>query len=47
MYESIRVVRDCKLIFKGCLFLRPSCISMRELRSLSTNIVELVNDGHG
>ena len=47
MFESIRVVRDCKIIFKRCIFLRPSSISQREHRSLSTNIVELVGEGHG
>ena len=47
MYESIRVVRDCKVRFKQCLFLRPGRSSQRELRSLSANIVERANEGHG
>ena len=44
-YESIRVALVCKGTFKRCLFRDQE--SQRELRSLSTNIVELVNEGHG
>ena len=43
----IRVVRDCKITLKRCLFLRPGGSSTREIRGLSTNTVELANDGHG
>ena len=45
MYESMGVVRDCKIRLKRCLFLRPGCSSQRELRSFSTNFVELANEG--
>ena len=34
MYLPIRVVRGCTFMFKWCLFLRPSWISQRKLRSL-------------
>ena len=47
MNDSIRVVSVYKMEFKRCLFLRPSWGSQRELRSLSTNIVELANEGRG
>ena len=47
MCESIRVVLGCKSRCKRCLFLRPSSISERGHRRLSTNIVELANEGHG
>ena len=47
MYEYVRVVWDCKERSKRCLFLRPGWSSQRELCSLSTNIVELTNAGHG
>ena len=47
MYESIRVVLMCKMIFKRGLFFRTSLSSEREPRSLSTHIVELANESHG
>ena len=47
MYESIRVVQDCKTILKRCLFSRPSRIPQGELRRLSTNIIGLANEGTG
>ena len=47
MSESVRVVRDRKIIFKRCLLLQPSRTSQRDLRSLSTTIVELANEGCG
>ena len=45
--ELIRVVLICKLEFKRCLFLRRNYKSQRERGSLSTNFVELANEGHG
>ena len=46
-YEPIRVVQDCKIALKRCLFLRPGSSSRRERRSLSTDIVALADDRHG
>ena len=47
MYESLRIVLGCKIISKRCLFCDTSWISQREHRSLSTNNVEMANEGHG
>ena len=47
MLNFIRIVRDCKVTFKRCLSKRPSWCSQRELPSLSTNSVELANEGNG
>ena len=38
MYESIRVVQDCKIRVKRCLFLRTKLESSRYVRSLSTKL---------
>ena len=47
MHEFIRFVRCCKIIFKGCLFLRRG-LKLKERGTQSEhNIVEPANDGHG